>query len=55
MGTAHQGAVPELGVAWWLVLTSYVGWGSTSGARNLISEKIVLKSQRNWSYRSPGI
>ena len=27
---------------WWVVPTSYIGWSSTSGARKLISRKIVL-------------
>ena len=42
----HQGAPQAPGACWWVVLTSYVSWTSTSGARKLISgKKIVLKSQ----------
>ncbi len=43
MPTRHQGAPQEPGTWWWVVLTSYVGWGSTSGARKLISEKNRVK------------
>ena len=39
VGTTHQGAPEEPVVPWWVVLTSYVGWGCTSGARKLISGK----------------
>ena len=53
--TRHQGAPQAPGTWWWAVPTTYVGWSSTSGARKLISEKIMLKSQRNRSYGSPRI
>ena len=42
----HQGAPQWPGTRWWVVLTSYVGWISTSGAGKLISEK---KSCQNLS------
>ena len=55
--TAHKtpGRARGPGAWWWVVPSSNVGWSSTSGARKLISEKNVLKSQRNRSYGSPGI
>ena len=38
-GMIHQGAPQGPGARWWVVLTSYVGWSSTLGARKLIFEK----------------
>ena len=38
-GTRHQGTLEAPGAWWWVVPSSNVGWGSTSGARKLISGK----------------
>ena len=42
-GTRHHGASEAPSAEWWIVPTSYVGWGSTSGARKLISRKNRVK------------
>ena len=41
--TRHQGVPQGPGTWWWVVLTSYVGWSSTSDARKLISGKNRVK------------
>ena len=54
MGTTHQGAPEEPGVPWWVVLTSYVSWTSTSGARKLISGKNHVKTLAQSELRTSG-
>ena len=54
MSATHQGAQEAPGVPWWVVLTSYVGWGSTSGARKLISRKNRVKISAQSELRISG-
>ena len=54
MGTTLQCAPEEPGVPWWVVLTSYVSWTSTSGARKLISGKNHVKSSAQSELRISG-
>ena len=42
--TIHQDAPEAPSALWWVVLTSYIDWTSTSGARKLISGKQSCKN-----------
>ena len=52
--TRHQGAPEAPGVVWWVVPSSNVSWGSTSGARKLISGKNRVKISAQSELRISG-